>query len=566
MAADTAAPKPDFRAVEIEYRLRAPKERPAIKPAPARVAQGPPLELLLDPEYSSRAAAPLFWKLPEGDAVEVPFRDPAELQLSLEFEYVLGGPAAVDRLVRQLDVAALRAIARDPANPTGETSPELRGQLIINEVRSHPALFARIQVQMLVMPWDVIEHDEAAAWTSDVSLQLSPPAHKKFILEANDAVSEALAAVQEKARAALRDVEEVAKGMLLTALDSARNEIFREGFRYFEFQDPRGLEAAFKSVNAPYAKSEKREGAKKAAEIKTAPLTKSSTLLQEKVKALKPLAEELVKAEKAFNKEETTVYLADRVPIANLLKATEALDKARQTLAREVGKLREIHPVVLRMSADEIIRTPTANREELGRILFPILARAWKRNLTVKDKVVKWPLTSAKLEEAGWPKDALADRLKSDSSIGSVWRHRKYVERAVARVCPDSATVEHAAAMGVLSALHPKSPFLDMAAIFIRDLAIFNVAGRIDKAAASGVGMNAAQSAAEMGAKKLPRLVPVLNWVFAGYDIYAAIRDYGEQGDFFYCTLDPTDALTELKPSLGGLLGEIGLQVAFALV
>src|SRR5213078_3261177 len=139
----------------------------------------------------------------------------------------------VDRLLRQLDIAAFRAIAWHPEGPLEEAAGGDRRRLILGEVRRHPALFSRIQepvmdMASLAIPWEAIDSKESAAWTNDVTLQLSPLVYKKVVLEADDAVSDALAAIQEKARAALQDVEKVAKGMLLTALDSARNEIVRE--------------------------------------------------------------------------------------------------------------------------------------------------------------------------------------------------------------------------------------------------------------------------------------------------------------------------------------------------
>lgn len=568
MASDT--PKDDTKkrawtSVELQTRFIASEKRaappatPAVAPVTTRDA-GLLDPGFLDPAFDRIAVAKLFWKI-DDEAIEIPFRDPVELLEALEFEYVMNGPAGVNQLVNQLDLATVAAMARaagmpDPLADSSQTVPLPRDLGL-----THSGLYLRLIGGMGLV--DIKSLGRNAAWTDDIIIQLSPLAYQKLLLQADDALTAALESLWKKTGEALHTMEETARGVLAMTLDSARNEILREGLRYFRFEGTNSVEAALMSVKRPMAKAQDDARSDKASDVAKMPVHTLPKRLQEALKALKPLAEDVIAKRKAVKEEENKARPAETMTLIGVRDRTElskkeaAVREAVHRLAIETGKLREAHPVALRLSPEEMLRAAGAARDVLGGILFPILAQAYQANKHVRSEMKNWPVATGKT--GPWPEEELIRQLKTNPGTPGIWRHRKYIERGLARVFPEAGTLGHAAVMHVLEDVHPDSVWADMGATLVRDNAIFHVASMVDEKVAL-------KAAAEAGARKLPRLVPVLNWGFAAASIYKQVIDYSESENFFYCTLDQRDALASVAPSAADLAGGIALEVAFALI
>lgn len=556
---------PSRKTIELQVRFMASEEKtaPAATPEAASVMTSGAAVLdpgLLDPAFDRVAVAKLFWEI-DGEAMEIPFRDPGELSEVLEFEYVLNGPYGLKQLVHQLELAIILTLSRSEDLPDPLALADQRAVPEPRNLRfARPSLYARLNGGMGLI--DIRHLGQRAAWTDDIIIQLSLPAYIKLLSQADDALTVALESLWKRTGEALRTMEETARGILAMTLDSARNEILREGLRYFRFDGVDGIEAALMSVKRPMAKAQDDARAEKAADVAKMPVHTLPARLQAALKVLKPLAEDLIDKRKAIAKEAQKVNtsMAMRVVPVDRTELTEkqrAEREAAQKVAIETGKLRESHPVALRLSPEEMVKAADAPRDQLGGILFPILAQAYQANKNVRSELKDWPQSVGKI--GPWPESGLIYQLKSNPGTPSIWRHRKYIERGLARVFPEQGTLGHAAVMHVLEEVHPDSGLADIAATLVRDTAIFHAAGKIDEKAAL-------RAAAEAGARKLPKLVPILNWGFAAASIYKQVIEYSEGEDLFYCTLDQRDALADVDPSALDLAGGIALEVAFALI
>ncbi|MBI3350115.1 MAG: hypothetical protein HY020_23255 [Burkholderiales bacterium] len=225
-----------------------------------------------------------------------------------------------------------------------------------------------------------------------------------------------------------------------------------------------------------------------------------------------------------------------------------------------MGKLRETCPILLAMTPHEMVTAVHADRVLLGRILFPILARAWRANRAIHREAPRWPRPAAAalgVGFVGWPDVALANKLKHVDDAG-IWAFRMYVDRAASWRYPDTTSPERSCVERVLEALHGKSVVPELITHLMRDHAVFSAAQAVDKRAAA--------LAMKAGTTALPRLVPVLNWIYAGWGIYNSISEFAESEKRHYCTLDPQDCLATEAPDIASLLVDIELQVAFALI
>lgn len=551
--------------IELQTRLLASEDKPAPpavpKPAPVTTSGGAHLDAgWLDPMFDRGATAKLFWKI-KGREMEIPFRNPGELLEVLEFVYVVHGPSAVKQLQHQVELAIILLLARMEDLPDLLKSRDMRAvpePVSLRTVR--PSLYMRLNGGMGLVDLESMGRDYA--WTDDITVQCFLPAYQKLLLQADDALTVALESLWKTTGEALRTLEETARGILAMTLDSARNEILREGLRYFRFERANSVEAALMSMKRPMAKAQDDARAEKAADVAKLPVHTLPKRLQEALKTLKPLAEDVIAKRKAVKEEankahpEETFQLIGVRDRRELSKREAAVREAVQRLAIETGKLREAHPVALRLSPEEMLRAADAARDVLGGILFPILAQAYQANKNVRSELQDWPLVVNKT--GPWPESALIHHLKNNPGTSRIWRHRKYIERALSRVFPEPETVGHAAVKHVLAEMYPDSVWAKMAATMVRDTVLFHVAGKIDK--------RTALKAVETGIGKLPRLVPILNWSLAAASIYKQAIEYTEGEDFFFCTLDQRDALADVAPSALDLAGGITLEVAFALI
>ena len=570
MASDTPegeAPKRVWNGIEVRARFMVSEKEdvPAAKPEAITVvtsSQGvrdagfldPGF---LDPDLDRIAVAKLFWKV-KGKAIEIPFRHPKDLLEVLEFVYVVHGPAGVRQLVNQLDLAAIAALMRSEGWPDPLVSRPGTMPMPPN-LSPSSGLYMRLTGRSGYLEIGSLGPD--AAWTDDPIIQVSPSAYQKLLLQADVAITAALEALWQKTGEALHKIEETAHGIFAMTLDSARNEILREGLRYFRFDGASGIKAALESVKRPMAKAKDDARADKAADVAKMPMHALPERLQAALKALKPLAQDLIDKRKEIAKEAQKVNTAKAmrvVPVdrSDLTEAQRVERDAAQKLAVETGKLRESHPVVLRLTPEEMVQAADAQRDVLGGILFPILTRAYQANRNVRAELKDWPVSAGK--GGPWPEERLIFVLKDDPGTSSIWRHRKYIERALSRVFPEPEALGHAAAMHVMAEMHPDSGWAEMAATMVRDTVLFHAAGKIDK--------RMALKAVEAGVSKLPRLVPILNWGFAAASIHKQVIEYSEGKNFFYCTLDERDALADVAPSALDLAGGITLEVAFALI
>jgi hypothetical protein len=126
----------------------------------------------------------------------------------------------------------------------------------------------------------------------------------------------------------------------------------------------------------------------------------------------------------------------------------------------------------------------------------------------------------------------------------TVWGIPKYVERAASRIAASSDEVTRKALEDAMAALKMDG-------------------GETAKALAQGAAEMAVLGAAEHFAKKM---VPVMNVALAAWHIAKAAEDFKDQGDDFFCALDPRDALVAAAPSAAGLALDIALEAAFAVV
>ena len=288
---------PIRKTVEVHLRLmaseigRATDVEEVARPAPDPTALP---ESFLNPDFDRLASARLFWSV-EGDVdVEIPFRDPVEMQDALELEYVLNGASGLQRLTDQLDRAALLSLAQPPNAPALSASPGVTPVAVPADLhRTHPALLGRIPRQTGFVDPGFLTGP--LAWTDDPIIRLSPPTLQKLLLTAVNATSVAMETLWKKAHNGVREVETMARGILAMTLDSARNEILREALRYLKFDGNSGVEAAFASYKFPMAKAEEGARAGKASDVAKMPVAKLPARLQEALKTLKPLAEDLLK-------------------------------------------------------------------------------------------------------------------------------------------------------------------------------------------------------------------------------------------------------------------------------
>ncbi|MBI3349150.1 MAG: hypothetical protein HY020_18315, partial [Burkholderiales bacterium] len=308
MTADPQTPA-RFRATELQYRwLEPPPETPGnpkstrAEPAAAPKKTSvtvPAVPHLIDPWQQWAWQPAVFWRTSDDEAFEIPFRAPEELSELLEFEYVLSDAAAIDALVRQLDVATLKAMAR-LAEQDDPTRPVVQGELVarpplLAELQRHPGLLQRLEAPMANVPWNVyvVQPNELTAWTDDLTAPLVPRSLKPLMLAADDAVSDALSALQARIQDALLAIERIAVDFLTTTLDSGLNVIYTEALRYFDFETHSGITAAFEAYKAPMAKAVDAAGASKAA-IPTLPLAQWPRRLIETLKALQPFAQSVL--------------------------------------------------------------------------------------------------------------------------------------------------------------------------------------------------------------------------------------------------------------------------------
>lgn len=564
MTDNTVAVPPADLVQFIELRTRfAPEEKPRASMSEPEAAVVSDAKDFLDPAADRRATASLFWALENGEPMEIPFRDPEELFDALACEYEIGGPDAVDRLVSQIDRALILIMAQypdDPAIPPQVFDPLQPRPIAIprNLYSTHQALIGRVPRDM-----GLVDFSGPRAWTDDIVVQLTPFTYKKLLLSAEAAVTRALDSLRAESADALLRVEETARGLLAMTLDGARNDIFEEALRYFKFQRE-SVEAALEHYKHPMAKAREGARAARATEVAHMPVHEVPMRLQKGLKELKPLAETAIKAKDAIDPQILASWLIGRNAVQEARKveqAVEVYEAAAQKLAIAVAKTGEAHPVVLRMTPEEMVKAESASREFLGAILFPILARAYKANRKVRASLKEWPVLSRETSDA-WPEHFLFDRLKADCSLGSVWRHRKYVERALDHCFPDPADGGRAAPERVLARLYGGGvAWEEIGAALCRDLIAFKAAEVIDKASEK-----AATEVAGAFVRRIPRLVPVLNWLYAGWGIYTSISEFGGQHDFHYCTLDPGDALVDQAPSLAGLTGSVAWEMLCAFI
>lgn len=566
----TAGEKPPSgKIIEVEYRLLADEDgggdadaAPAV-PGPAAPGLEPGF---LDPAYDRLLTARLLWTVKGGAAVEIPFRDPAAFQDALELEYVLGGEPALNALAAQLDLAVLLALTgRLPATPSEPRRDPLPmpNRLVLDL----PRMASRLRRDMGLIHGEFMSGPPA--WTDDMIVQLSPETHKRLLIQANEAMSDALEVIWKKVQDALRLTEKMARGVLAMTLDSARNEVVREALRYFNFEGTAGAEAALENVKSPMAKAEEDARASKAADVAKMPVHRLPARLQAALKRLKPLAEEVLKkrkdaAEEKRKFDEKAFFRLTIVDPSQMNEKLRAAEEAAQVLALEAGKLREAHPVAVRLSVEETVKAGDAARDVLGGILFPILGRAFKSNRKVRAELADWGEVAPALR--GMEMEGILAVKAKNAPGRNIWQYRKYIDRALMMLYPDGSGVGYAAASRALDLIHGEREYGNMLGALMLDMAVFHAAHALDEAAAAKLAKEIAKKgAAEVGEKAAQRFVPIVNWAFAAESIVTQVKEYLDGDDFFYCTLDPKDALVETAPKLWSLMGGVGMEIAFAL-
>lgn len=529
---------------------------------------------LLDPWHGAAPSARAYWQTAGGPA-EIPIADEQELAAGLGAIWLLDGAVAADALVRQVDLACLLALAAAsnflPRRDNRDEDTWVPRDALLDVLSLHPRLLRRLDGGPGTMSFNmiIIHRGERPAWTDDALLNATPLALAAFWLRAADAVTRALDAVRQRLADGLARVEIVALGLFASALDDARNAVLRECLRYFQFEDSRGVSAALDRFVAPWAKAVDVSGSTTASEIRNAVLAPSPVELQLALSKLVPLAQALVDRTAALNRTPKFVdapFLLE--PNREYAEAQAAERKAKQTLGVAVGRLRHSFPVVLRMSAEQIVEAADADRVELGKILFVVLADVWHANRSLRKQLARWGGPAHWDAVAlGWPDLLLGEDL-DQGDTERIWQAPKYIERALDQCYPDEVSIEHIAVRRVLDR-HGRSPFAEIVSALVRDTVIFQSAHQVDKALAERAASRAGtqplgRKVAEETGERIFRLLPVLNWLFAAEGIRRDIVVYQDKGDRFRCTLDPDDALETDPPDLSALLVSIEVQLIFA--
>lgn len=577
-------PVPHVRVTEmvLAYRSVPPGADQAAASAPVNpaapgsmIAMDPAVRAtLLDPWHGAAPSARAYWQTAGGPA-EIPTADEQELAASLGAIWLLDGAAAADALVRQVDLACLWALAAAsndlPRRDNRDEDTWVPRDALLDVLSLHPRLLRRLDLERgrISFGMIIIRRGERPAWTDDALLNAAPLALAAFWLRAADAVTRALDAVRQRLADGLARVEIVALRLFATALDDARNALLRECLRFFQFEDSRGVIAALDSLVAPWAKAVDASGSTTASEIRNAALAPSPVELQLALGKLLPLAQALIDRKAALSR--TPMHVNAPFPAGpnrEYAAAQAAERKAKQTLGVAVGRLRHSFPVVLRMSAEQIVEAADADRVELGNILFAVLADVWHANRRLRKQLAQWG-GPAHWDAAalGWPDLLLGEDL-DQGNTERIWRAPKYIERALDQCYPDEVSLEHIAVRRVLDR-HGRSPFAEIVSALVRDAVIFQSAHGVDEAraerAASRAGTQAlGRKVAEEAGERIFRLLPVLNWLFAAEGIRRDIVAYQDKGDRFRCTLDPDDALEIYPPDLSALLVSIEVQLIFA--
>lgn len=580
MGATAAVPDPDKPATlqkALERKREDGKVSEAREPAPGNLVElvyrvmeptpsvgAPPRPKLPIPD---RNAPALYWHS-AGERIPVPFRELDDLLDALRFEYALGGGQAVDALVQQVDAALIDTLGLKFSDVLERLHPPAGGMPRFTEdgIVFPRSFLLRVSSSRSSFP----DGPYVALAETD---PLPPMDCARLLIAAEESLSFALAALKAELARDLAVLEEVAIGLLRVTLESAHAEILREGLRYFDFFDNESLDAELDREGHHMAMAQEGARAKNADAVRKMPLAAAPTHLRKALVDLKPLAEDVINKQGELTIKERNDSLASTYGMTSLVDSMAraemkaAVDAAAQKLAIELGKMRESHPVILRLEPEEIVKGAGAGRDVLGEILFPALVRASAANKAVRRELSGWdsafPLQS--LDE--WPGEALLVKAKKLLNSQTIWRHRKYMERAILRAFPAQIGPAYAAAIRIVKALHGGDwSGVEMASMVTRDLALFHAAGKADKAIEKKVIEAAALGRKSFFATKFLRCVPVLNWVYAGYNVINAVHEHRENSNLYYCTLDPADALIELKPSLHSLTGEVVTEVAFAFI
>jgi hypothetical protein len=527
-------------------------ESPTARSA-AGVSASPGKTSIVDPVYGLVAMAPVTvdWTpespVAEPVAVDIPWREPDDLYELLETLYVLRAWKGVDAIVGSVERSLVAEVFRLhplPGLPRAAPVPAVRASMAIHYLAvPTDADFAIAAATAAV---DATDHTPRVAaalrqirQTMDVFSQdlprarirgaehIDPRSAARLFADVLLALVDARADLAARVRGALRRVELETGRLISTMLTDARAEIVRETGRYFTLTGT-GIEAALdRLLDRPVATlGQAASGAEK-------PLAKDPEDLRKALRELVPFAWVVVKFDRSARGTATTAKMVEA-----------ALASARAILAKEVGRRGQAFPVLAHIDPKGILEAAESDSKRLGRVVFPVLARALKANKAMRGRASRFVGMAQVAPAAPYPELALAKVVLGEGLETSSWGYRKYVEKAAGRVVGATDQVARRAVQEVNAAL-----------------------GVTDAKAVGALAQAAGEMLALGGAAHFAsKLVPVVNIATAAWHITVAVEVYQDRHDEFYCTLDPRDALVDVAPSAAGLVLDIATEAAFAFI
>jgi hypothetical protein len=548
---ETLAPHEQREAEELAPRVQlalavlVPAEEDAESEKPVPSAPAPDPGRLVDPFAAAAAAATVWVEVrfaPDADEIrlDLPHRDPNDLYELVKTLYVLHGWNGVDLFYERVQYSLVASVVEILRLPRGEAQaitalvPSSRPLYIPPDHvdLSASAIGALVALAEAARTWPgVIAGLKAVVPVNDLFARSRPAAHTEPWAAARPEVAayvfaDALVALQTARRElaarvthVLRQTEREATRLIRTTLTDSRAAIFRETIGYFGFSDDTTVaESLSKEANRWTVTDEKSERPK---------------ALQAALAQLVPFADEVKRFAALMGGPPSTMRFVDSY-----------LRPARAVFAREVGRRAQGFPVLSQIAVKDVKPASTANRRDLGDIVFPLLKRAYQANRSMRSRAATFGGVANGLSSARRPEEALADAVRRLGEGKSAWSFPKYVERAAARVGATGGDVARKTLADVTAALGARP-------------------GKAAEMMAQAAGEMLALGAT---ARFVPKFVPVLNVVVAAWHVSSAVEEFKDRHDEFYCALDPRDALIEAAPSATGLAFQVGTEAVFAFI